>query len=111
MPNHPNHGFEVGEAYRDQRGTYRVANLLVRFIKTPEFKNPIEEVIQTAESLRLGITEEFEWHKDNWEKRWDAYGRIRWDGSAVRENVRRVLKGEPAKQMASPKEKLALPGA
>ena len=24
MPNHPNHRFEVGEAYRDRQGTYRV---------------------------------------------------------------------------------------
>jgi hypothetical protein len=27
MPNRPNHRFEVGEAYRDQRGTYRVVSV------------------------------------------------------------------------------------
>lgn len=104
------HLAEMFRAGVEKRRRTKIANQLLRFIKTPEFKNPVEDVVQAAESLRLGITEEFEWHKENWEKRWDAYGRIRWDAFAVRENIRRVLNGEPTKQMAFPKERLALPG-
>jgi hypothetical protein len=87
----------------------QIANRLLLFIKSPEFKNPIEEVVRTSEKLREGIMEEFRWHKNDWERRWEAYGRIRWDGFAVQQNLRRVFQGESTKQMTQPKEKLALP--
>lgn len=87
----------------------KIANQLLRFIKSSEFKNPIEEIVRTGDNLREGILEELKWHKNDWERRWDAYGRIRWDGLAIQENLRRVFHGEPPKQMTQPKERLALP--
>ena len=87
----------------------KIANQLLKFIKSPEFRNPIDEVVHTAENLKEGIKEEFRWHMNDWEKRWNAYGRIRWDGLVVQENLRRVFRGEAPKQLAEPKERLALP--
>jgi hypothetical protein len=103
------HIVEMFRAGIDKKRRTKVANQLLKFIKSPEFKNPIEEVVRTAESLREGIREEFKWHKADWERRWDAYGRIRWDGFAIQENLRRVFHGEAPKQTAQPRERLALP--
>ncbi len=104
-----NHLIEMFRAGIEKKRRTKIANQLLKFIKSPEFKNPIEEVVRTAENLREGIREEFKWHKHDWERRWDAYGRIRWDGFAIQENLRRVFHGEAPKQMIQPKERLALP--
>ena len=104
-----NHLIEMFRAGIEKKRRTRIANQLLKFIKSPEFKNPIEEVVRTAENLREGIMEEFKWHKNDWEGRWNAYGRIRWDGFAIQENLRRVFHGETPKQMTQPKERLALP--
>lgn len=104
-----NHLIEMLRAGIEKKRRTKIANQLLKFIKSPEFKNPIEEVVRTAENLREGIKEEFKWHKNDWERRWNAYGRIRWDGFAIQENLRRVFHGEAPKQMIQPKERLALP--
>ncbi len=104
-----NHLIEMFRAGIEKRRRTKIANQLLKFIKSTEFKNPIEEVIRTAEHLREGIMEEFRWHKNDWEKRWNAYGRIRWDGLVIQENLRRVFHAEAPKQMTQPKETLALP--
>jgi hypothetical protein len=104
-----NHLVEMFRAGIEKKRRTKIANQLLKFIKSPEFKNPIEEVVRTAEKLREGIREEFRWHKNDWERRWDAYGRIRWDGFAIQENLQRVFHGEAPKQMTQPKERLALP--
>jgi hypothetical protein len=103
------HLVEMFRAGIEKKQRTRMANQLLKFIKSPEFKNPIEEIVRTGESLREGILEEFNWHKLDWERRWNAYGRIRWDGLAIQENLKRVFHGEAPKQMSQPKEKLALP--
>lgn len=87
----------------------RIANRLLRFIKSAEFKNPIEEVVRTAEHLTDGVKEEYRWHVSDWKKRMAAYETIRWDGWAVQENLRRVFRGETHKLLTQPKQKLALP--
>lgn len=104
-----NHLVEMFRAGIEKRKRTKIANQLLKFVKSPEFRNPIEEVIHTAENLREGILEEFRWHKSSWEKRWEAYGAIRWDALAVQENVKRVLRGDRPRQIAQPKEALALP--
>ncbi|MFZ0821016.1 MAG: hypothetical protein WAM91_13170 [Candidatus Acidiferrales bacterium] len=104
-----NHLVEMLRAGIEKKRRTKIANQLLKFVKSPEFKNPIEEVVRTAEDLREGIMDEFEWHKNDWEKRWNAYGRIHWDGFAIQENLRRVFHGERPKQMIRPKERLALP--
>jgi hypothetical protein len=103
-----NHLIEMFRAGIEKGQRAKIANQLLKFIKGPEFKNPIEEVVHTAERLKLGIEEECRWHVNDWKKRLTAYDRIRWDGWAVQENLRRVLRGEAPKQLAQPKPKLAL---
>jgi len=102
------HIVEMFRAGIEKKRRTKIANQLLKFIKSPEFKNPIEEVIRTAEKLREGIREEFRWHKNDWERRWDAYGRIRWDGFAIQENLGRVFHGDVPRQMIQPKERLML---
>lgn len=95
----------------EKRQRAKIANQLLKFIKSPEFKNPMEEVVRTAESLKEGVQEEYRWHVADWKKRLMAYERIRWDGTAVQENLRRVFHGETPKQMIQPRVIPALPAA
>lgn len=104
-----NHLIEMFRAGIEKTRRTRIANQLLKFIKSPEFKNPIEEVVRTAENLKDGVEEEYKWHVNDWKKRLTAYARIRWDGFAVQENLRRVLRGEAPKQLVQPREKPALP--
>jgi uncharacterized Zn finger protein (UPF0148 family) len=106
-----NHLVEMFRAGVEKRRRTQIANRLLRFVKSSEFKNRIEEVVRTADRLREGIREEFRWHKNDWERRWHEYGRIRWDGFAIQENLRRVFQGEAPKQLIQPKERLALPAS
>jgi hypothetical protein len=86
----------------------KIANQLLRFIKSPDFKNPIEELVSIADDLEDGVKKEFQWHMKDWERRVAAYRRIKWDGSAIQENLRRVLHGEKPKQLDQPKLPLLL---
>lgn len=104
-----NHLLEMFRAGIEKKRRTKIANQLLKFIKSPEFKNPIEEVVRTAESLKEGVEEEYRWHVNDWKKRLTAYARIRWDSFSVQENLRRVLRGEIPKQMTQPREKPALP--
>lgn len=104
-----NHLIEMARAGIEKRQRTKIAHQLLKFIKSTEFKNPIEEIVRTSENLREGIMEEFRWHKIDWEKRWNAYGRIRWDGFAIQENLRSVLHGGTAKPLTQPRDRLALP--
>jgi len=104
-----NHLLEMFRAGIEKKRRTKIANQLLKFIKSPEFKNPIEEVVRTAESLKDGVEEEYRWHVNDWKKRLTAYARIRWDSFSVQENLRRVVRGETPKQMRQPREKPALP--
>jgi hypothetical protein len=106
-----NHLIEMLRAGIEKRRRANIANQLLKFIKSAEFKNPIEEIVRTSENLREGIMEEFRWHKNDWERRWDAYGRIRWDGFAIQENLRNVFQGGTPRPIVRPRERLALPSA
>jgi hypothetical protein len=88
----------------------KVAHQLLNFIKSPEFKNPMEEVVRTAQALKEGVKEEHRWHVADWKKRLGAYERIRWDGFAVHENLRRVFQGEKPRPMLQPRGGPELPG-
>ena len=94
---------------KEQRA--KIADQLLKFIKSPEFKNPLEEVVRTAEALKEGVEREYKWHVDDWKRRLTAYEHIRWDGFAVQENLRRGFHGEKPKQMIQPRVRLALPGS
>lgn len=103
------HLVEIFRAGIEKKQRTKIANQLLKFIKAPEFKNPIEEVVHTALRLQHCVEEESRWHVSEWKKRLLAYDRIRWDGWAIQENLRRVLRGEVFKQLTQPRQKLALP--
>jgi len=105
------HLVEMLRAGIEKRRRAKIANQLLKFIKSSEFKNPMEEVVRTAENLKEGVEEEYRWHVADWKKRLMAYERIRWDGFAVQENLRRVFHGEAPKQMTQPRMVPALPAA
>jgi hypothetical protein len=89
----------------------KIANQLLRFIKSPDFRNPIEELVCLADDLEDEVKKELQWHMKDWERRVVAYRRIKWDGSAIQENLRRVLCGEKPKQINQPKLPLLLPSS
>lgn len=99
------HLIEIFRAGIEKKDRTKIANQLLKFIKAPEFRNPIEEIVRTAERLKHGIEEEAIWHFNDWRKRRAAYERIRWDGCAIQENTRRVLRGDAFKQLAQPRER------
>ena len=103
------HLVEMFRAGIEKKRRAKIANKLLTFIKSPEFRNPIEEVVHIAQRLRHGVEEEFRWHRNDWDKRLAAYERIRWDVWAIQENLHRVLRGEATQQMLQRKQKLALP--
>lgn len=92
---------------KDKRA--KIASQLQHFIKSPDFKNPIEELVNIADDLEDGVKKEFQWHIKDWERRVLAYRRIKWDGSAIQENLRRVLHGGKPKRLDQPKVPLLLP--
>jgi hypothetical protein len=106
-----NHLTAMLRAGIEKKRRAKIANQLLKFIKSSEFKNPIDEVVRTAEQLKDGVEEEYRWHVNDWKKRLSAYEKIRWDGFAVQENLRRVFHGEAPRQMIQPREKPALPKA
>lgn len=102
------HLVEILRAGIEKEQRAKIADQLLRFIKSPEFKNPMDEIVRTADSLQEGVRKEYRWHVGDWKKRLSAYERIRWDSSAVQENLRRVFHGEKPKQMIQPRVRLAI---
>jgi hypothetical protein len=71
-----------------------IAQKLMKYITSPQFKNPIEEVVHLTSQLQDMIKEEAKEHFRVWKKRWDRYQTINWDGSHIQENLRLVLHGK-----------------
>jgi len=80
-----------------------IAQRLLKFITSSQFKNPIEEVVRTASGLEEGLKDEMRDHKRVWERRWRAYQTIRWDATQVQGNLHLVLHGKEPKPVGSPK--------
>jgi len=80
-----------------------VAHKLLKYITSPQFRNPIEEVTHTAAELRGMIAQEAKDHQRVWQKRWNHYQRIEWDGAQIAANVTLVLQGKEPKQVVHPK--------
>lgn len=74
-----------------------IAQELMKYITSPQFKNPIEEVMQVTSELQGMIKEEAEEHFRTWKKRWEHYQTIHWDGSQIQNNLQLVLHGEEPK--------------
>jgi hypothetical protein len=98
------------EITKDRRSI--IAQQLVRYITSPQFKNPIEEVVHLTSQLQDMIKEEAKQHAIVWTKRWDCYQTIHWDSSQIQENLRLVLHGKETRVIAPPKvPPLQLPGS
>lgn len=80
-----------------------IAERLMEYLASPQFKNPIEEVIERASELQDLLFDEAHVHKRFWEKRWEHYQMIQWDSSHIQANVQLVLQGKEPKAMSRPK--------
>ena len=60
-----------------------IAERLLGFVTTPQFKNRIEEIVQTSSDLQSMVEEEARSHYRVWRKRLQLYKTIEWDGSIV----------------------------
>jgi hypothetical protein len=74
-----------------------IAQELVNFITSPDFKNPIEEIIRTSAQLQDILKNEVRSHQRTWKKRWEYYQVVQWDGSSIQANLRSVLHGDKPK--------------
>lgn len=87
-----------------------IARRLLKYITSPQFKNPIEEIVQTASNLQEALKDEMSDHKRVWEKRWRHYQAVRWDGTQIQSNLHLVLHGKEPRPITSPRvEPLQLP--
>jgi len=87
-----------------------VAQRLLRHVTSPQFKNPIEEVVLLSSELQAMVKDEFKVHMRTWKKRWDYYQTIEWDGNIIRNNVTLVLQGKkPAEVLRAKLPPLHLP--
>ncbi len=80
-----------------------IAQRLVGYITSPQFKNPIEEVVHLTVELQEMVRDEAKDHLATWRKRWNYYQTINWDASQVRTNVQLVLHGKEPKVITHPK--------
>lgn len=97
------HLIEMLKAKVGRRERAIIAERLAKHVTSPQFKNPIEEVIRRASDLQDLLFDEALAHKQIWEKRWEHYQVIHWDGSHIQENVQLVLQGREPKPVSRPK--------
>jgi len=79
-----------------------VAQQLMQYITSPQFKNPIQEVILITSELQDMIQLEAKDHMRTWKKRWAHYQMIRWDNKLIQENLQLVLHGKEPKVIVHP---------
>jgi hypothetical protein len=75
---------------------------LMSYIDSPQFKNPIEEVVHLSSDLQDMIKTEAKDHFRSWKKRWESYQAINWDSSLIRDNLQLVLHGKEPKPILHP---------
>lgn len=78
-----------------------IADRLLHYITSPQFKNPIEEVIQLTSELQDMIKEEAKEHFKTWRKRWQHYQTINWDSTQIKNNLQLVLHGKEPRQITN----------
>lgn len=81
----------------------RVAQGLLKFIASPDFRNPIESVIRLTEDLGNMVLEEAKQHNKTWHLRWEKYQRINWDTRFVQRNVHLLVHGKNPEPHTVPK--------
>lgn len=87
-----------------------LAQQLAQYIGSPQFRNPLEEVVSRVTKLQGMIRKEATLHRRVWKERWEHYTTIGANTSQIQNNLKLVMHGEQPKQItrikASP---LALP--
>lgn len=76
-----------------------LAQQLMQYIDSPQFRNPLEEVVQQTSRLQDMIHKEANDHMHTWKERWDHYETIKWNTSHIRGNLRLVMHGEQPKPL------------
>lgn len=92
-----------------QKQRAKIAQKLLKYITSPQLRNPIEEVIHLSANLQNMVKEEYHDHVDIWKKRLMHYQKINWDGSQVQGNLKLILHGKEPKILAQPKLQALLP--
>lgn len=80
-----------------------IAQRLMRYIDSPQFKNPVDEMLQRTTKLQEMIKREARDHFRIWQERWGHYQTIHWNATQVQANLQLVLHGNSPKQVAIPK--------
>ena len=78
----------------------KIAEGVLKYVASPQFKNPIEEVISLSTELQQMVMDEYRDHRRVWERRWKTYQRIRWDTAQIQGNVQLVLAGKPVRTIS-----------
>ena len=76
-----------------------IAQGLLKFVVSPEFTNPIEQIVRTSSQLQDILHDEVKGHQRIWRKRWAHYQAVQWDVSDVQANIKSVLHGEKPKSL------------
>jgi hypothetical protein len=76
-----------------------LAQRLMQYIDSPQFKNPLEEVVQRTSRLQDMIKKEASDHVRTWKERWVHYQTINWNTSHVRGSLRLLLHGGQPKPL------------
>ncbi len=97
------HIIEMLRARITKQKRAKIAMALMDYITSPQFKNPIEEVVQLSAELQQMIKDEAREHFRIWQKRWDRYQTIHWDSAQVRSNLQLVLHGRSPKPIGHAK--------
>lgn len=106
------HLIEMLRAKVEKRERAAIAQSLLKFITSPSFRNPVEEIVKVASDLRQMIKDEAADHYRIWKRRWQNYETIAWDSSQVQGNVKLVLHGkEPAHPLRKERAPRQLPAA
>lgn len=79
-----------------------VAQQLMQYITSPQFKNPIQEVVQITSELQDMIKVETKEHIRTWGELLAHYQKIHWDNSLIQGNLQLVLHGKEPKVIARP---------
>lgn len=93
------HLIEMLRSKISQKERAAIAGEMMKFIASPQFKNPIEEIVQVSNQLQEMIQDEAKTHLKTWKKRWEHYQTIQWDGTQVQANIRLVLHGKQPKSI------------
>lgn len=94
------HLIEMGRLKVTREKRTVLAQQLMRYIDSPPFRNPLEEVVQRASKLQEMIRHEAKHHRRIWEERWGHYATIGWNTSQIQNNLRLVMHGGQPKQIA-----------